>query len=252
MPVAVTRDPRYKWVALSNTTLGALMAVDRRLDRGDLAAGDLPRHPPQPARRRAASSYLLWTLTGYQLVTAVLVVAFGRLGDLHGRVRMYNAGLRGVHHRLAPHRRDPVQRRRRGPVDTPTRLLQGVGGACLFANSAAIITDAFPSTQRGVALGINGVAVHRGPVHRPAVRVDSSPSINWRLVFFVSVPIGIAGTIWAYLRLGRAGHGHACPLRLVGQRHLRRRLRRDLDRRHRRHPAPRSRTMGWTNPFVAR
>ena len=87
-----TEHPHYKWVALSNTTLGMFMATIERLDRAHLAAGDLPRHRAGPARTRATSSYLLWMLMGYLLVTAVLVVTFGRLGDMYGRVRIYNLG----------------------------------------------------------------------------------------------------------------------------------------------------------------
>ena len=203
MPVAVTRDPRYKWVALSNTTLGALMSsID-----GSIVVISLPAifrgihlNPLDPG----STSYLLWTLTGYQLVTAVLVVAFGRLGDLHGRVRMYNAGFAVFTIGSLLIAATPFSGDAGAQWIIATRLLQGVGGACLFANSAAIITDAFPSTQRGLALGINGVAVIAGQFIG-LLAGGLLAVINWRLVFFVSVPIGIAGTIWAYLRLEELG-----------------------------------------------
>jgi MFS family permease len=203
VPSATPRDPRYKWVALSNTTLGALMSsID-----GSIVVISLPAifngihlNPLDPG----STSYLLWTLTGYQLVTAVLVVAFGRLGDLHGRVRMYNAGFAVFTVGSLLLAATPFAGAAGAQWIIGMRLLQGVGGACLFANSAAIITDAFPSTQRGLALGINGVAVIAGQFIG-LLAGGLLAVINWRLVFFVSVPIGIAGTIWAYLRLEELG-----------------------------------------------
>ncbi len=197
------RDPNYKWVALSNTTLGALMsAID-----GSIVVISLPAifngihvNPLDPG----STSYLLWTLTGYQLVTAVLVVAFGRLGDLHGRVRLYNAGFAVFTIGSLLLAATPLSGDAGAQWIVLTRLVQGIGGACLFANSAAIITDAFPSSQRGLALGINGVAVIAGQFIG-LLAGGLLAVVNWRLVFFVSVPIGIAGTIWAYLRLEELG-----------------------------------------------
>ncbi len=196
-------DSHYKWVALSNTTLGVLMAsID-----GSIVIISLPAifngihiNPLDPG----STSYLLWIFMGYLLVTAVLVVAFGWLGDRYGRVRMYNAGfviftvgsllLAGT----------PFMGSEGALWIIVMRLVQGVGGAFLFANAAAILTDAFPVHQRGLALGINGIASIAGQFIG-LVAGGVLAVINWRLVFFVSVPIGVLGTIWAYLRLEELG-----------------------------------------------
>ena len=117
----------------------------RLVDRADLAAGDLPRHPPRPAAAGNVS-YLLWMLMGYLVVTAVLVVTFGRLGDMFGRVRMYNAGLRRLHARVDRAVAHARSRRRAGALWLIVlRVVQGIGGALLMANSTAILTDAFPA-----------------------------------------------------------------------------------------------------------
>ena len=128
-------------------------------------------NPLQPGN----TSYLLWMILGFLVVTAVLVVSFGRLGDMFGRVRMYNLGfavftlfsVAAVGHLAA--------RRRRGLWLIVMRILQGVGGAMLIANSSAILTDAFPANQRGLALGINKVAGIAGLVHRPGPRRPARP-----------------------------------------------------------------------------
>jgi MFS family permease len=192
-------DPNYKWVALSNTTLGVLMAA---ID-GSIVIIALPAifngihlNPLEPG----STSYLLWIFMGYLLVTAVLVVAFGWLGDRYGRVRMYNAGFAIFTVGSLLLAATPFM----GPAGAlwiiAMRIVQGIGGAFLFANSAAILTDAFPVTQRGLALGINGVAAIAGQFIG-LLAGGFLATIEWRLVFFVSVPIGIVGTIWAYLRL---------------------------------------------------
>ena len=196
-------DPNYKWVALSNTTLGVLMsAID-----GSIVIISLPAiftviqlNPLDPG----STSYLLWIMMGYLLVTAVLVVAFGRLGDMFGRVRMYNAGfviftVGSLLLALTPFT---------GPAGAIwiifMRLVQGVGGAFLFANSQAILTDAFPPQQRGLAFGVNGISFLAGQFVGLVVG-GVLAAINWRLVFFVSVPFGLLGTIWAYMRLEELG-----------------------------------------------
>ena len=192
-------DPNYKWVALSNTTLGVLMAA---ID-GSIVIIALPAifngihlDPLEPG----STSYLLWIFMGYLLVTAVLVVAFGWLGDRYGRVRMYNAGFAIFTAGSLLLAATPFM----GPAGAlwiiGMRIVQGIGGAFLFANSAAILTDAFPVNQRGLALGINGIAAIAGQFIG-LLAGGFLATIEWRLVFFVSVPIGIVGTIWAYLRL---------------------------------------------------
>ena len=132
--------------------------------------------------------------------TAVLVVAFGRLGDMFGRVKMYNAGFAVFTAASIALSFTPGH----GPAAALfiifMRIVQGIGAALLFANSTAILTDAFPPDQRGLALGINGVAAIAGSFIGLIVG-GLLASIDWRAVFWVSVPIGLLGTIWAYVML---------------------------------------------------
>ncbi len=194
-----TDHPSYKWLVLSNTTLGVLLstinasillislpAIFRGIGLDPLAPGNV--------------SYLLWMILGYLLVNAVLVVTLGRLGDIFGRVKMYNLGFVVFTVGSVALALDPV-----GGGDGALwiilwRVVQGVGGAMLFANSAAIITDAFPATQRGRALGINQVAAIAGSFLGLLLGGLLS-EWDWRAVFWVSVPIGLAGTIWSYRSL---------------------------------------------------
>ncbi len=197
------RPDRYKWVALSNTTLGILMAtINSSIVLISMPAifRGIQINPLQPQN----VSYLLWLLMGYMVVTAVLVVSFGRVGDMYGRVRMYNLGflvftIGSVLLSLVFWT---------GPSAALTliglRVVQGVGGALLMANSAAILTDAFPSDQRGMALGINTVAGIAGSFIGLVIGGLLSV-VDWHLVFLVSVPVGIFGTAWAYYRLREVG-----------------------------------------------
>jgi MFS family permease len=198
--MTVERDsPRYKWVALSNTTLGVLMAtvnssiviislpaIFRGIKLDPLAPGNV--------------SYLLWTLMGFLVVTAVLVVTLGRLGDMYGRVRIYNAGFVVFTVGSIALAFDPLTGGSGAMWIILWRLVQGVGAAMLFANSTAILTDAFPTERRGFALGINQVAAIAGGFIG-LIAGGLLSEVDWRLVFFVSVPIGIVGTIWSYLSL---------------------------------------------------
>jgi MFS family permease len=200
--------PRYKWVALSNTTLGVLLAtvnasiilislpaIFRGIHLDPLAPGNI--------------SYLLWMLMGYLLVSSVLVVTLGRLGDIYGRTRIYNAGFAvftvgSVACALVPWTGGAGALWLIG-----WRVVQGIGGAMLMANSTAILTDAFPATQRGMALGINQVAGLAGSF-LGLVAGGILAEWNWRSVFWVSVPIGVLGTVWAYRSLhdiGSRRHG---------------------------------------------
>jgi MFS family permease len=192
-------DDKYKWTALFICTLGVLMAtVD-----GSITLISLPDifrgigiDPLQPGN----SFYLLWMILGFLVVTSVLVVSLGRLGDIYGRVRTYNMGflvftvfslaltVTWTHGHAA------------GIYLIVMRLFQGVGAAMLMANSAAILTDAFPSNQRGMALGINQAVAFSGTFIGLVVGGVLAP-INWRLVFLVSVPIGLFGTVWGYVKL---------------------------------------------------
>jgi MFS family permease len=196
-------DPNYKWVALSNTTLGVLMAaIDGSIVIISLPAifNGIKLNPLDPG----STSYLLWIMMGYLLVTAVLVVAFGRLGDMWGRVRMYNAGFAVFTVGSLLLAATPLTGGAGAIWIIGMRFVQAVGGALLFANSQAILTDAFPPEQRGLAFGINGVSFLAGQFVGLVVG-GILAAINWRLVFFVSVPVGIVGTIWGYLRLEELG-----------------------------------------------
>jgi MFS family permease len=197
------RSTHYKWVALSNTTLGILAATVN----GSIVIISLPAifrgiqlNPLTPGN----ISYLLWMLMGYLLVSAVLVVTLGRLGDIYGRVRMYNLGFAifGLAALALPF--DPFT----GPSGALWlilwRVVQAVGGSMLMANSPAILTDAFPPDQRGTAMGINQVAGISGSFVG-LILGGVLAAVDWRLVFLVSVPIGIGGTIWSYLSLRETG-----------------------------------------------
>ncbi len=190
---------RYKWVALINTTLGMLMAsID-----GSILLISLPNvfrgirlDPLQPGN----SFYLLWMILSFLVVTSVLVVNLGRLGDIYGRVRMYNLGfalftffslLLTITWLTGP---------AAGLWLIVVRVFQGIGAAFLVANSSAILTDAFPEDQRGMALGINQAAAISGTFIGLVLGGVLAP-INWRLIFLVSVPIGLFGTVWGYLQL---------------------------------------------------
>ena len=191
--------PRYKWVALSNTTLGVLMVMINQsillISLPNIFQG-IHLDPLSPAN----TSFLLWLLMGFMLVTAVLVVSFGRVGDMYGRVRMYNLG-------FAVFTLASVLLSITWMSGTAAaiwlivmRVVQGIGGSLLFANSAAILTDAFPPHERGKAMGINGVAAVSGSFIGLILGGLLAP-VGWRLVFLVSVPVGLFATVWAYLML---------------------------------------------------
>jgi MFS family permease len=190
---------RYKWVALSNTTLGTLMAtldgsiviiampaIFRGIKLDPLAAGNIV--------------YLLWMVLGYLLVSAVLVVSLGRLGDMFGRVRMYNLGFLIFSLASLALSLDPFTGHAGALWLILLRLVQAAGGAMLTANSAAILTDAFPLEQRGMALGINQIAGLAGQFLGLLVG-GVLAVVDWRAVFWVNVPVGIVGTLWSYRSL---------------------------------------------------
>jgi MFS family permease len=193
----------YKWIALSNTTMGVLIVsinmsillialpdIFRGIDIDPLAPGNI--------------SYLLWLIMGYLVVTAVLVVSFGRLGDMYGRTRMYNLGF-AVFTVFSILLAVTWMQGAAGALWLIVmRVLQGVGGALLLANSSAILTDAFPGSQRGLALGINSVAGISGSFLGLVIGGVLAP-VSWHLVFLVSVPVGVVGTIWAYFMLRDVG-----------------------------------------------
>jgi MFS family permease len=207
-------DDRYKWIALSNVTLAVLLAtID--LSITIIAMPDIFRgihlNPLVPSN----SLFLLWMILGYMVVSSVLIVGLGRLGDMYGRVRIYNLGF--VIYTVASLLLavDWLNGRAGASYLVAFRVVQGIGGACLLANSAAIITDAFPVTQRGMALGINNIVGVSG-VFIGLVLGGLLAPIDWRLVFLVSVPVGLAGTIWAYLRLEERSEPRRRPIDWLG------------------------------------
>ncbi|MGW5385349.1 MFS transporter [Nocardia sp. NPDC003963] len=202
---AVSADPgpHYKWIALSNTTLGMLIAtINSSIVL--IALPDIFKGIGLDPLESGNTSYLLWMMMGFLVVTAVLVVSFGRLGDMFGRARMYNLG-------FAVFTVSSIFLAVTWFDGAPAaiwliawRIVQGVGGAFLMANSSAILTDAFPADQRGLAMGINGVAAIAGSFLGLLVGGVLAP-IQWHYIFLVSVPFGVVGTVWAYLKLRDTG-----------------------------------------------
>ena len=200
-------DDRYKWIALSNTTLAVLLAtLDASITL--IAMPDIFRgihlNPLVPSN----SSYLLWMILGYLVVTSVLIVSLGRLGDMYGRVRIYNLGF--VIYTVASLflTIDWLTGTSGATYLIVFRIVQGIGGACLLANAAPIITDAFPSNQRGMALGINNIVGVSGMFVGLVLGGLLAP-IDWRLVFLISVPVGLLGSRSAASRVARRSTGGA-------------------------------------------
>ena len=206
VPTIVLPDPgrsRYRWIALATVTLGTLMVFINQsivlISLPDIFRG-IQLNPLTPGN----TGYLLWMLMGFTVVLAVLVVTLGRVGDIFGRVKIFNLGfmvftafsvllavtwLTGI------------------PAAIwliAMRIGQGVGGAMLFANSSAIITDAFPADQRGLGLGINNTAAIAGSFVGLVLGGVLAP-VQWHLVFLISVPVGILGTLVAYTKLEERG-----------------------------------------------
>jgi MFS family permease len=193
------RPDRYKWVVLSNTTLGVLMAtIDISIML--IALPDVFRGIHIDPLAPGNSFYLLWMILSFMVVTSVLVVSLGRLGDMYGRVRMYNMGFVVYTFFSLLLTITWMNGTAAALWLVIMRVFQGVGAAMLLANSAAILTDAFPADQRGMALGINQVAGISGSFIGLVLGGILAP-INWRLIFLVSVPFGIFGTVWAYRSL---------------------------------------------------
>ena len=201
---------RYKWIALSNTTIGVLMASIN----GTITLIALPAifrgidlSPTSPG----SFVYLLWILMGFNIVTATLLVTFGRLSDMFGRVRLFNIGfiiftIGSVLLFITPGKGDVG-----GMELIGFRIIQALGAAFLFSNSTAILTDAFPVAERGKAMGINQVAALSGSFIG-LILGGVLAIFNWRYVFLVSVPVGILGAVWSNLKLRETS------LRQAGQR----------------------------------
>jgi MFS family permease len=200
-PQGPSRDgaDRYKWVALSNTTLGTLMAT---LDSTIMliALPDIFRGIGIDPLRPGNSFFLLWMILSFMVVTSVLVVSLGRLGDMYGRVKMYNLGFAVYTFFSLLLSVTWMSGTTAAVWLVVMRVFQGVGAAFLIANSAAILTDAFPEDQRGMALGLNQVVGISGSFIGLILGGVLAP-IEWRLIFLVSVPVGLFGTVWSYLKL---------------------------------------------------
>ena len=244
---AQTRD-NYRWVALTNTTAAVFMSA---LD-GSIVIISLPAifrgihlDPLAPAN----IVYLLWMIMGYRLVQSVLVVTLGRIGDMYGRVRVYNFGFTVFTVASILLSFDPFDGSAAAQWLIGWRLLQAVGGSMLTANSAAILTDAFPPDRRGFALGFNQVAALAGQFIG-LVAGGLLAAWDWRAVFWVNVPVGVFGTIWAYRRLRDNGERHRGRIDWWGNITFAVGLSAVLDRDHHWDPAPRRAHHGWHNPFV--
>ncbi len=180
----------YKWTVLSNTTLGTLMSsLDTNIVLISL---------PTIARELPNTTILdlLWILMGYTLVTSAVLINFGRLSDMFGRVRLYTYGFAifTAGSALCSFSQSGIEL-------IGFRLVQGIGAAFLFSNSGAIITDAFPENERGEALGINQVAIVAGSVSGLILGGILTYTIGWRSIFYVNIPIGIIATFWAHHNL---------------------------------------------------
>jgi MFS family permease len=193
----------YKWIALSNTTLGILMATINQ-SIVIIALPAIFRGIGLNPLVSSNTSYLLWMLLGFMVVMAVLVVSLGRIGDMFGRVRLYNLGFAVFTIGSILLSVTWLEGSSAALWLIAMRIVQGIGAACLFACSSAILTDAFPAEQRGLALGINMVAAIAGSFIGLVLGGVLAP-VAWRLVFLVSVPFGLFGTVWAYFMLEERG-----------------------------------------------
>ncbi len=199
-------DDKYKWIALSNTTLAILLAT---LDASItiIAMPDIFRGIHLDPLLPSNSFYLLWMILGYLVVTSVLIVSLGRLGDMYGRVKIYTLGFVIYTFASLMLAIDWLTGTNGALFLIGFRIVQGIGGACLLANSAAILTDAFPANQRGMALGINNIVGVSGMFVGLVLGGLLAP-IDWRLVFLISVPVGLFGTVWAFLKLKELSTPH--------------------------------------------
>ena len=211
---AIDVSTRYKWLVLTNTTIGVLLAT---LDSSIMliAMPDIFRGIKLNPLAPGNTFYLLWMILGFLIVSSVLVVSLGRLGDMYGRVKMYNLGF--VVYTLASLvlTLDPLKGASGAIWLIVGLIVQGVGAAFLIANSAAILTDAFPSNQRGLALGINNIAGISGSFIG-LILGGVLGAIDWRYVFLVSVPFGLLGTVWSYVNLKELGERHRAKIDWAG------------------------------------
>jgi MFS family permease len=208
------RTVDYKWVALSNTTLAMLLAtIDTSIVI--VAMPDVFRGVHLNPLGAGNSFYLLWMIVGYLVVTSVLVVSFGRLGDIYGRVRMYTIGFAVYTASSLLLTVDWLSGHSGAAYLVGFRIVQGIGAAFLLANAPAILTDAFPSNQRGLALGLMNVVGIAGMFLGLVLGGVLAP-IDWRLIFLVSVPFGVFGTVWSHRKLKERGIRRKAPIDWLG------------------------------------
>ncbi|HYL07354.1 MAG TPA: MFS transporter, partial [Candidatus Udaeobacter sp.] len=194
-------------------------------------------------------SYLLWLLMGYMVVSAVLVVTAGRLGDMFGRTRVYNIGF-AIFTVAAIALSAIWSQGAAGAIELIVlRMIQAVGGAMMMASSAAILTDAFPPNQRGFALGINMIAGMAGSFLGIVVG-GVLASINWRWIFLINVPIGIIGSVWGFWQLREIGVRHRARIDWIGNITFAAGLAMVLIGITNGLQPYGGQDMGWTNPFV--
>src|SRR5512135_1891366 len=183
----------YKWITLSVTTIGALMAaIDSTIVILAL--------PQMMEKLHADLIEMIWVIMAYILISTVFLLTFGRVADMLGRVRMYNLGfvVFTVGSALCGFSNTAIQL-------ILFRLVQGSGAAMMVVNSVAIITEVFPPNERGRALGINGITFAAGGVIGPVLGGIILTAANWRWIFFINVPIGVFGAIWGYIALKEQG-----------------------------------------------
>jgi MFS family permease len=238
----------YKWIVLINTTIGMLISsINQTIVLISLPAifSGLHVDPLAPGQ----SNLLLWMLVGYSAVTTVLMVTFGRIADMFGRVRIYNLGfvlftVASLLCALTPSSGTA------GAIELIAfRMVQGIGGACLLANSVALLTDAFPARQRGLSLGINQIAFIGGNLVG-VVLGGILAAVNWRLDFLISVPVGVLGSLWAYLALHEIGKRQAQPIDWAGNLTFAGGLLALMFGLTEALTPYRNQTMGWSNPIV--
>ncbi len=179
----------YKWIVLSVTTIGALMAA---IDSTIVILG----LPEMMVKLHADLVEMIWVIMAYILVSTVFLLTFGRIADMLGRVRMYNLGfviftIGSALCGFSPNATYLIL----------SRMVQGAGAAMMVVNSVALITEAFPPTERGKALGINAVTFSFGGVAGPILGGLILTFADWRWIFFINVPVGIVGAVWGYLAL---------------------------------------------------
>jgi MFS family permease len=240
--------PRYRWIVLSNTTLGMLMAT-LNMSSVMIAMPAIFRGIHLDPLGPGNFNYLLWMLMGYMVVTAVLVVNLGRLGDMFGRVRMYNLGF--LVFTIASILLSLVWST--GPTAAleliVLRMLQAVGGAMLMANTAALLTDAFPAERRGLALGLNQVVGLAGSFIG-LLAGGLLARYDWRLVFVINVPVGLFGTVWSYWKLKELGRRTPARIDWLGNLAFAAGLTMVLVGATYGIRPYGGHTMGWTSPFV--